>query len=160
MNYKKISYSIKNYFCRTNRKDGFTIIELVVVVAIIAILASIITTGTVLYIKKAKDRTIMGDMNSMMTASNIYWEKNSTYLGLCEDDTSGFITAYNAATRQSNEASSCNISLDGTQWSAYVFLNNGNGNSGASAYWCVDSTGNKKEEVYNFYPAYGTFYCP
>lgn len=50
-------------------KKGFTIIELIVVIAIIAILAAVVMVNVTQYINKSKDSAIQADMNSIQTAA-------------------------------------------------------------------------------------------
>ena len=53
-------------------KKGFTIIELIVVIAIIAVLASIILVSVNQYQAKARDAKRVADMNQILKALNIY----------------------------------------------------------------------------------------
>jgi len=53
-------------------KNGFTIIELIVVVAIIAVLASIVIFNVNGYINKAKDAKRVGDLKQIQKALELY----------------------------------------------------------------------------------------
>jgi len=53
-------------------QKGFTIIELIVVIAIIAILASIVLVNVTQYINKAKDATIKANIDAMLTNASAY----------------------------------------------------------------------------------------
>lgn len=76
---------------------GFTIIELVVVIAIIAVLSAIVMVNVTSYIAKSKDSAIKGNMHSMAVNSIKYYDVSlPTYVGLCEDVPSGFASAYGA----------------------------------------------------------------
>jgi len=48
-------------------QKGFTIIELIVVISIIAVLASIVLVNTIQYINKSRDAAIKADLNTVMT---------------------------------------------------------------------------------------------
>jgi len=48
-----------------NKSKGFTIIELIVVIAIIAILAAIVLVNVTVYINKAKDARVKSDLGSI-----------------------------------------------------------------------------------------------
>ena len=76
---------------------GFTIIELVVVIAIIAVLSAIVMVNVTSYIAKSKDSAIKGNMRSMAVDSIKYYDVSlPTYVGLCQDTASGFASAYGA----------------------------------------------------------------
>ena len=54
------------------KQKGFTIIELIVVIAIIAVLASIVMVNVVAYINKAKDSSIKANLNTIRTNAVVY----------------------------------------------------------------------------------------
>lgn len=82
---------------RRKESKGFTIIELIVVIAIIAVLAAIVMVNVTSYIAKSKDSAIKGNMHSMaVDAAKFYDSTVPTYVGLCDDVNSGFKTAYDA----------------------------------------------------------------
>jgi len=55
-----------------NKSRGFTIIELIVVIAIIAILAAIVLVNVTQYINKSKDASIKANIDTIMTNSAVY----------------------------------------------------------------------------------------
>jgi prepilin-type N-terminal cleavage/methylation domain-containing protein len=120
---------------------GFTIIELIVVIAIIAVLAAIVLVNVTQYINKGKDAAIEGNMATLLTDGATYFDIHKNYIGFC--------SAYFAATKpvfdQDPSASAdkiCNVNTDGTAWAACSQLINTVADS-----WCVDSTGAKVQEA-------------
>jgi len=122
------------------KQKGFTIIELIVVIAIIAVLAAIVMVNVTSYIAKSKDSAIKGNMHSMAVNSIKYYDVPlPTYEGLCEDPVSGFKNAYDAivtATKTCNDITqswcACAVSVvDPAKW------------------FCVDQKGQLKETLTN-----------
>jgi len=114
------------------KSKGFTIIELIVVIAIIAVLASVVLVNVTSYINKGKDSAIKGNMASAMTTAAGYYDTNSNYTSLATADTTyaavltamggagGTVTHYEIATAYCLQS---------------TLLGGGS--------WCVDSTGYK-----------------
>lgn len=71
------------------KQKGFTIIELIVVIAIIAVLAAIVLVNVTQYINKSKDAAAQGNLASMLTASAIYYETKSNYFNYISGSSSG-----------------------------------------------------------------------
>ncbi|MCX6719760.1 MAG: prepilin-type N-terminal cleavage/methylation domain-containing protein [Candidatus Staskawiczbacteria bacterium] len=68
------------------KQRGFSIIELIVVIAIIAVLASIVMVSVTVYINKAKIATVQADMHQLQTLAGIYASKSTDsdiYAGFC-----------------------------------------------------------------------------
>lgn len=63
----------------TKREKGFTIIELLVVVAIIAVLAAIVLVNVTQYINKGKDAAIKGNLATILTNSAIHYDDQGDY---------------------------------------------------------------------------------
>ena len=63
--------------------NGFTIIELIVVIAIIAVLAAIVLVNVTQYIAKGKNAAIKGNMSTIMTNAAVFYDGQSpsTYVG-------------------------------------------------------------------------------
>jgi len=57
-----------------NKNKGFTIIELIVVIAIIAVLASIVLVNVTQYINKGKNAAIKGNLSSAMVNAATYFD--------------------------------------------------------------------------------------
>ena len=68
-----------NCWIDKRRKRGFTLIEIMVVVAIIAILATLIIVSVVGSQRKARDTKRTADANSMITAIGQYKESSGVY---------------------------------------------------------------------------------
>ncbi|WP_294751868.1 type II secretion system protein [uncultured Ruminococcus sp.] len=82
------------------RRNGFTLIELVVVIAIIGVLAAILVPSMVGYVKKSKVSSANSEANSLQKAIN------SVLIELDEEYDSGSdITAIEKSDRDSNEVS-------------------------------------------------------
>lgn len=69
---------------KNRNKKGFTIIELIVVIAIVAILASIVIINVSKYAAKARDMRRLADMHTLATAIKIYQgEHGGSYPSAC-----------------------------------------------------------------------------
>jgi prepilin-type N-terminal cleavage/methylation domain-containing protein len=140
-----------------NKQKGFTIIELIVVIAIIAVLAGIVLVNVTGYINKGKDAAAQSNLDSMMTSGVVFYDANSTYTNFysavaspittaagCVGST-GFISACQALINAGYTTPGITVTCAGaacnaagvTGWCAQITLKNG-GNT-----FCVDSTGNK-----------------
>jgi len=116
-----------------NKQKGFTIIELIVVIAIIAVLAAIVLVNVTQYIAKSRDAAIKGNMATIATNAAVFFDGNNTYVGFA------------SGASYSQPASAVN-SAGGTM---------GTPNASTSAFcvsatltddtttWCIDSTGYK-----------------
>jgi prepilin-type N-terminal cleavage/methylation domain-containing protein len=72
-----------------NKKDrlltGFTIIELLVAIAIIGFLSGIILFGVSQYINKGKDSNVIGNLAVLVPSGEIYYNSNNnSYENFCE----------------------------------------------------------------------------
>ena len=71
---------------------GFTLIELVVVVGIIAVLSSIVLYTTTQYISKGKDSNIAGNMSVLVVAGeNWYGGNSNSYESFCDPQANSVI---------------------------------------------------------------------
>ena len=120
-----------------NKQKGFTIIELIVVIAIIAVLAAIVLVNVTQYINKGKDASIKGNMSSMVTIAASFYDDpgkgNNTYTGLGSDST---YAAGKAAIESANGANNVADNISAGAFCIQTTLND-------ATTWCVDSTGYK-----------------
>ncbi|MFA6190147.1 MAG: prepilin-type N-terminal cleavage/methylation domain-containing protein [Candidatus Staskawiczbacteria bacterium] len=107
-------------------QKGFTIIELIVVIAIIAVLAGIVLVNVIQYINKSKDTKVKAELSQIAKGAIVNYEKNGSYANTlsavtpCEG-TYVFIPST-------------------TAFVAYHKLC-----TDPTKYWCVDSVGSVKE---------------
>ncbi len=121
------------------KSKGFTIIELLVVVAIIAVLAAIVLVNVTQYIAKGKDAAIKGNLGSIRTNAAVLYDSTTpssyaTFItgGTCAAGTGGF-TGPRSAIVTAGGTVSC-PDATATAWCVRSTLNGGGS-------WCVDSTG-------------------
>lgn len=132
---------------------GFTIIELLVVVAIIAVLAAIVLVNVTGYINQGKNAAIKGNMSSMLTNGAVFYDTNGNYGGF---DTNAVYTAPAAAAQAANGGTAltygCRYLVGGTGCTnaaadsptAWCSVSPVKAVSGSSnTLFCVDSTGAK-----------------
>jgi prepilin-type N-terminal cleavage/methylation domain-containing protein len=137
-----------------NKQKGFTIIELIVVIAIIAVLAAIVLVNVTSYINKSRVAAIQGNMATLLTNGAAYVDGTSGATG------DGFVkSAQGCGTITSGVGDSAiGAAIDGasgtglacygsavagnTDWCAEVTAPGNIGDTGVAT-WCVDSTGNK-----------------
>ena len=118
-----------------NKSKGFTIIELIVVIAIIAILAAIVMDNVTQYINKSKDASIKQLLESANVMSTQYIEEHGDYAGFCGYWWSIESPALNKLTPG---ASMANCQGTSTEWALCAILY-----EGSDSAWCLDNTGVK-----------------
>jgi type IV pilus assembly protein PilA len=74
---------------RLGRDEGFTLIELMVVVMIIAVLIAIAIPSFLGFRKSAQDRSAQSELRSVLLAEKAYWLENGAYT-----ETDADITAF------------------------------------------------------------------
>ncbi|MGE4588545.1 MAG: type II secretion system protein [Acidaminococcaceae bacterium] len=77
-----------------NSRAGFTLVELVVVIAILGILAGITMPHFMSANMSARGSKILADMNSCEASINIYYAKNSTYPADKETIVSSYLASW------------------------------------------------------------------
>jgi len=75
--------SLKNH----RNQKGFTLIELMIVVAIIGILAAIAIPQFAAYRERAFIASMKGDCNSVRTGEEAYFADNNTYIAIASTNT-------------------------------------------------------------------------
>jgi prepilin-type N-terminal cleavage/methylation domain-containing protein len=129
-------------------QKGFTIIELIVVVAIIAVLAAIVLVNVTSYINKGRNAAIKGNLSTLVTNAADYFATNSSNYGTNFVGSSIALTI-KAAIERSNVNGGVPITRLGdtaTQnWCACSVEVPYSASSSANVLYCVDSTGAKKE---------------
>ena len=118
------------------KSRGFTIIELLVVVAIIAVLAAIVLVNVTSYINKGKNASIKGNLATTLINSAVYYDSNGSYTNFCTNV--GYTNPASAITAAGGTPL-CNVNTGGTAMCACSTQ------VGSSNTFCVDSTGAKKE---------------
>jgi len=110
---------------------GFTIIELIVVIAIVGVLVSTILASVTSYIGKSKDSRMKAELSEIAKGAAIYYADNGMY--------SGYEDVIADLFKPVAEGSDYHFSPDenGDIYVVYAKL------ATSSNYWCIDSTGAK-----------------
>lgn len=133
---------------------GFTIIELLIVMAIIAILSGIILFSIIQYISSGKDANISGNLSVLVPVGEIYYNNSGeTYSDFCDSEVvkNAFSQMPKNFTGSCYDESNnpagacCGVSVIGDKWAACArkFAN-------SEKAFCVDSRGIKREIVVSF----------
>lgn len=122
------------------KSKGFTIIELLVVVAIIAVLAAIVLVNVTGYINQGKNAAIKGNLATVLTNGAVFYDANGNYANFC---TNAYFTGPSAAITAAGGAAICTVNGANTAWCACSTLKVTSAEP-ANSTFCVDSTGYKK----------------
>lgn len=126
-----------------NLSKGFTMIELTVVIAIVAVVATIITSNVMVYLTKGKNTAIKGNMANLATYGGTYFlDGNNSYAGFCDDPKA---EEFLAEIDRINGAEFQNCFSNEDNWCARVGLVTTITASKEKPVFCVDSMGVKKE---------------
>ena len=134
-----------------SKKRGFTLIEMLVVIAIIGILSGIILVALGGMRARARDARIIAEMGQLRNAAPLYYHMQTpnTYIGmdcnvavpnikaLCAD------IALQGGKKPSDDTAGLDIIISDQAYCAEVKLNSGK-------YWCVDNAGISRQ--YNSNP--------
>lgn len=132
---------------------GFTLVELLVVVAILGILTSVVLVSLSTANTRGKDGAIQANLDSLRTQAQLYYNANGGYgsnaslvndTGDCTANTAGTVfedarvRQQVAATNFANSGGSvtCNVAAGGAGYAIYAALA-----SSFTTYFCVDSNG-------------------
>jgi len=130
------------------KKTGFTVIELVVVVAILAVLSTVVAGNLVTYIAKANEATIKGNMSTIASSATAFFDREGEWNNVFVAENNP--TAANAM-RSINSIIAPNtivtaLKSDNSFWCACSVLVQRGGSQGISLNsYCVDSRGYRKE---------------
>ncbi|MDP3882580.1 MAG: prepilin-type N-terminal cleavage/methylation domain-containing protein [Candidatus Staskawiczbacteria bacterium] len=115
-----------------NKNKGFTIIELIVVIAIIAVLAAIVLVNVTQYIAKSRDAAIKGNLATIATNAAVWFDANTTYVGFAASS-----TYTNPAVAITSAGGGSIVTAETiSAFCVEAVLND-------DTTWCVDSTGYK-----------------
>ena len=116
---------------------GFTLIEMLVVIAIIGLLSSVVLVALGPSRNKAKDARVVSDMNQVRAIAETLFSNGSYAATLAVGGTGDTgIQSLNTDVKANNGSVDMVIAGGGTAaYSAYAKLNSG-------SYYCVDSKGN------------------
>jgi len=121
---------------------GFTLIELMVIIAIIGILSAIVLTFLGLAKNKAKDASVSASLGGLRSQIEIFNSDNGTYTGAfsdsygsCDSTNSAIQLLLTKLNEDTNSATVCNVSGDGWTYAISAQLP-----SDANKYRCIDST--------------------
>ncbi|MBM3206172.1 MAG: prepilin-type N-terminal cleavage/methylation domain-containing protein [Candidatus Staskawiczbacteria bacterium] len=139
MQIEKVEFNLSKIKMFNKKQKGFTIIELLVVVAIIAVLAAIVLVNVTQYINKGKDAAIKGNMATILTNMAVWYDQNGSYAGFDAATNPGYDTPADAIVG----AGKTIITGEKTDTSSQIcgcatLYDTTNGT------YCVDSTGYKK----------------
>ncbi len=121
-------------------KKGFTIIELIIVIAIIAVLAAMVLINVTQYITKGRDAAIKGNIDSIIKSSAVWFDNNNNdYTGF--DAEASYIAAADAITNAGKTVTPA-TAADGTAFCACATLYD---TTGGDNTFCADSSGYKNQ---------------
>lgn len=116
-----------------NYRKGFTLVEILVVIAIIGILASITIASLNTARNKAKDAAVKEMVNSMRTQAEFgYNSSTGGYNGLCLDPV--IVNLEQKIDLETGHPGQATCSSSNTKWIVKAQLVD-------NTYWCADSTG-------------------
>jgi prepilin-type N-terminal cleavage/methylation domain-containing protein len=133
-----------------NKQKGFTIIELIVVIAIIAILSAIVLVNVTQYINKSKTSAIQANLSTVETSMAAYLADpangttNGADINTAAKVTNGCATTtptYAAIVTSNGGALTCYGLASGSDWCAVSTTPTAVDSTTTHKNWCVDSTG-------------------
>ncbi len=127
-----------NKATKNKKAAGFTIIELLVVVAIIAVLAAIVLVNVTSYINKGKNAAIKGNLATVLTNMAVSYEASATYTGFCA---TAYYTGPSAAITAAGGTANCNATATAACSCSTMLVTSA---EPTNSTYCVDHTGYKK----------------
>lgn len=129
------------------KNAGFTLVEMLVVIAIVAVLSGIVLFSITQYVNKGKDASMQGNLSILVTAGEVYYNRNTAgtgYTGFCSS--SVVVNAFSQI--PALKSSNCLVATKGVpcckdgqnQWAACS-----QEVTNLLKAYCVDSRGIKKE---------------
>lgn len=129
---------------------GFTIIEIIVVIAIISVLSSIVMVNVTKYTTTSKDVAVQANMAGLPTSATVFFESHGGYGSFCEggspsvDSIFAQISAmagkeYDCKQNDATILNACCHDED-SEWAACIQLT-----TNSAKAWCIDSSGAKRE---------------
>jgi prepilin-type N-terminal cleavage/methylation domain-containing protein len=119
------------------KEKGFTLIELVITIAIIGILSTVVLFSIVQYVNKSKDANIVGNLAILVSSGEVYYNSNQDYDGFCASS-----VVDNSFAEMPKVGSSTYACIEGSlndSWAAYAQMFSNNDYA-----YCVDSRGVKR----------------
>lgn len=114
-------------------RKGFTLIELMVVIAVIGILASLVLVTYPTAQGRANDGVIMSDADQIRVAAEVFRGINGDYNGLAaDDDVDALVTDANGRNGAEDDFAFAFPAAGFASYCAFIELNSGK-------FWCVDS---------------------
>ncbi len=134
----------KHFDKLSTNKKGFTIIELIVVIAIIAVLAAIVLVNVTQYINKSKNAAIKANLSGLITSGTIYLTENSGSSGDSWINSSEVTNMYDVVWGL-NVGFDYHGDTESDSWCVCAPLHPNAGDCDGNAYcfFCIDSAGNK-----------------
>ncbi len=135
---KVVKKVVKKKVAKKTKKKGFTLMELLVVVAIIGILAAIVLVSLNSARNKGKNAAIKSQMVSLRSAGELHNEDEGSFATFCASTEA--VNLQGGVEDAGGTTFDCDAAADA--WAAEVALV-GTG----AGFWCVDSTGASKVEA-------------
>ncbi len=122
---------------------GFTIIELIVVIAVISVLGAIVLVNVSGFTQRAQDAALVGNVNALQKSGIVYLSEHTSYAGFFSD--SGYTKCRDVITKKYSQYSTEQMSGSGGAYCVCYGIDKGVDKDTI----CIDSSGYKKEMIYN-----------